>query len=151
RSTGERFDQVLTKLGLIAEADLALALAKYLSLPLASAAHMPAEPVLAGKVAADFVRRNRIMPLAVAHGTLAVGVVDPFNDEPVRALAYLTGLTALPHVFVPADFDKAFEQLYVHASADRNGLSVHAGADASEIDVQRLRDMASEAPTIRLV
>src|SRR5712692_8477352 len=137
RTTGERFDQVLTKLGLVSESDLALALAKYLSIPLATPAHVPAAPLLADGVAPDFVRRNRIMPLRVDTGSLAVGVVDPFNDEPIRALAYLTGLRVVPHIFVPADFDKAFEQLYVNASLDPDSLAVHGSADASEVDVQR--------------
>jgi general secretion pathway protein E len=149
-TTGERFDQVLTKLGLVSEGDLAVGLSKYLSIPLATPALVPAEPVLADRVGPDFVRRNRVMPLALAAGRLAVGVIDPFNDEPTRALAYLTNLTVVPHIFVPADFEKAFDALYVNA-ADAGALAVHAGAEASEVDVQRLRDMASEAPTIRLV
>ncbi len=149
-TTGERFDQVLTKLGLVSDGDLAVGLSKYLSIPLATPALVPAEPVLADRVGPDFVRRNRVMPLALDDGRLAVGVTDPFNDEPIRALAYLTNLTVVPHIFVPADFEKAFDALYVNA-ADTRALAVHAGAEASEVDVQRLRDMASEAPTIRLV
>jgi general secretion pathway protein E len=149
-TTGERFDQVLTKLGLVSEGDLAVGLSKYLSIPLATPALVPGEPVLADRLGPDFVRRNRVMPLALADRRLAVGVTDPFNDEPIRALAYLTNLTVVAHIFVPADFEKAFEALYVNA-ADAGALAVHAGAEASEVDVQRLRDMASEAPTIRLV
>jgi general secretion pathway protein E len=149
-TTGERFDQVLTKLGLVSDGDLAVGLSKYLSIPLATPALVPAEAVLADRVGADFVRRNRVMPLALDDRRLAVGVTDPFNDEPIRALAFLTNLTVAAHIFVPADFDKAFDALYVGA-ADSDALAVHAGAEASEVDVQRLRDMASEAPTIRLV
>jgi len=77
-------------------------------------------------------------------------VTDPFNDEPLRALAYLTNLTVTARIFVPADFDKAYETLYVDHAVD-SGLGPPDGIDANEIDVQRLRDMASEAPTIRLV
>jgi general secretion pathway protein E len=150
RSTGERFDRVLTKLGLISEAELASALSRYLSLPLATAADVPAEQIMPEMIRPDFVRRNRVMPLAVNAGSLSVGVTDPFNDEPLRALTYLTNLTVAARVFVPADFDKAYETLYVDPAAESNpGAS--SGIDANEIDVQRLRDMASEAPTIRLV
>jgi general secretion pathway protein E len=149
-TTGERFDHVLTKLGLVSEGDLAVSLSKYLSIPLVMPALVPAAPLLADRVSADFVRRNRIMPLALDGGRLAVGVTDPFNDEPIRALAFLTNLTVAAHIFIPADFDKAFEALYVGAG-EGDALAVHSGAEASEVDVQRLRDMASEAPTIRLV
>jgi general secretion pathway protein E len=150
RTTGERFDHVLTKLGLVSEGDLAVSLSKYLSIPLATPTLVPAAPVLAERVGADFVRRNRVLPLATEDGRLVVGVTDPFNDEPIRALAFLTNLAVIAYIFVPADFDKAFDTLYV-AGADDAALAVHGGVDASEVDVQRLRDMASEAPTIRLV
>jgi len=149
-TTGERFDHVLTKLGLVSEGDLAVSLSKYLSIPLATPAFVPGAPVLADRVSADFVRRNRVLPLAADDGRLAVGVTDPFNDEPIRALAFLTNLAVVTHIFVPADFDKAFDTLYL-APAQDDAFAVQGGAEASEIDVQRLRDMASEAPTIRLV
>src|SRR5215467_12690925 len=86
-TTGERFDHVLTKLGLVSEGDLAVNLSKYLSIPLATPGLIPAAPVLAERLGADFVRRNRVMPLATDEGRLAVGITDPFNDEPIRALA----------------------------------------------------------------
>lgn len=147
-TAGERFDRVLTKLGLISEAELASALSRYLSVPLATAADVPAEPVRPDMLTPDFVRRNRVMPLAVDTGTLTVGVTDPFNDEPLGALAYLTNLEVSFSIFTPADFDKAFESLYLDHTA---GSGPSTGTEANELDVQRLRDMASEAPTIRLV
>jgi general secretion pathway protein E len=150
RTTGERFDRVLTKLGLISEAELAAALSHYLSVPLATGTEVPPEPIQPDMIQPDFVRRNRVMPLSVGAGTLSVGVTDPFNDEPLRALAYLTKLTVSASIFVPADFDKAYETLYLDHAAE-SGLDPSAGVEANELDVQRLRDMASEAPTIRLV
>ena len=88
RTTGERFDQVVTKLGLISETDLALALSKYLAIPIAKSADVSPEPVLPDLIDVDFIRRNRIMPLSLASGCLTIGVTDPFNEEPVRAIAY---------------------------------------------------------------
>jgi general secretion pathway protein E len=149
-STGERFDHVLTKLGLVSDVDLATALSRYLSVPLATPADVPSEPLLADVAAPDFVRRNRVMPLAAGPGTLTLGVTDPFHLEPVRALAYLTDRSASIRIFVPAEFDRAFQALYLGAGAPE-GVGPAAHAEASETDIQRLRDIASEAPTIRLV
>jgi general secretion pathway protein E len=150
RTTGERFDHVLTKLGLVAEADLTTALSRYLSVPLATVEEMPPESLMSDTIEAAFVRRNRVIPLAVSDERLTVGVVDPFNDEPMLALAYLTGRPLTACLFTPVEFEKAFETLYLNGSADLDGTMVGSG-DASEVDVQRLRDIASEAPTIRLV
>jgi general secretion pathway protein E len=149
RKSGERLDRVLTKLGLIAEENLTVALSKFLSLAIVQAGDIPLERVLPDLVEADFVRRNKIMPLALRNGVLSVGVADPLNTEPIRALAYLANVDVVARIFTPADFDKAFDALYaVSSSPDRAAVS---DADASEIDVQRLRDIASEAPVIRLV
>jgi general secretion pathway protein E len=151
RSAGERLDQVLTKLALVSETDLATALSRYLSIPLVSAAELSAEPVLPDLIEVNFVRRNKVFPLTVSDKELVLGVVDPFHDEPMRALAYLTNRTVIPRIFIPAEYEKAVEAVYGSAGSDSLKLGSDGGADASEIDVQRLRDLASEAPTIRLV
>jgi general secretion pathway protein E len=150
RKTGERLDRVFTKLGLIPESNLAAALSNFLSLILARPADVPLERILPNVIEADFVRRNRILPLALEDGALSVGVTDPFNPEPIHALAYLTNLIVKIRIFAPADFDKAFDALYALRANDSDGSSLN-GVEASELDVQRLRDIASEAPVIRLV
>jgi general secretion pathway protein E len=149
RKTGERLDRVLTKLGLLSETDLAAALSKFLNIPLVVPADVPMEPVLKDVIDAPFVRQNRIMPLALADRCISVGTTDPFDQELCHAIAYLTGLAVRLRIFVPADFDKAFDGLY--KSPASVGRSTRGGEEASELDVQRLRDMASEAPVIRLV
>jgi general secretion pathway protein E len=148
-TAGERFDRVLTKLGLMSETDLTGALSHYLSIPLAAPSDLPREPVLADLITADFVRRARVMPLALTADRLLLGVVDPFNDEPMRAVAYLTSLTVAPRLFTPAEFERAYQGLYGEPGGAADALG--SAIDASDIDVERLRDMASEAPTIRLV
>jgi general secretion pathway protein E len=148
--TGERLDRVLTKLGLVPETNLAVALSKFLSLELVRPGDVPLERILPDLIEAEFVRRNRVLPLALVDRHLSVGVTDPFNTEPANALAYLANLTVNIRVFAPADFEKAFDVLYALQVSDANGNAL-SGAEASEQDVQRLRDIASEAPVIRLV
>ena len=149
RKTGERFDRVLTKLGLLSESDLAAALSRFLNIPLVAPADVPMEPLLGDVIEPQFVRHNKIMPLAVTDEWITVGATDPLNQEPFHAMAYLTGRAVKIRIFAPADFDKTFDSLYKpQTSASRTTLG---GEDASELDVQRLRDMANEAPVIRLV
>jgi general secretion pathway protein E len=150
RKTGERLDLVLTKLGLIPEIGLAAALSKFLSLALVRPGDAPLERVLPEVIEANFVRRNRILPLAVRDGVLSVGVTDPLNSEPIRALAFLTSLRVEVRIFTPADFEKAFDGLYALRASETGGNGP-GGLEVSELDVQRLRDIASEAPIIRLV
>ena len=89
-TTGERFDRVLAKLGLVPEAALLEALASHLGTGVATARGMPAAPVLPEIIRPEFIRSRQVLPLAAENGHLAVAAVDPFDDEPLDALAYLT-------------------------------------------------------------
>ncbi|WP_410052174.1 GspE/PulE family protein [Bradyrhizobium sp. SZCCHNS30571] len=150
QTTGDRLDTVLTKLGLVSEAGLVAALAKFLALDLVRPDQIPIDPVLPELVEAEFVRHNHVLPLGCSDGRLAVGVTDPFNHDPIRALAFLTGLSVDMRLFTAADFDKACAGLYP-AMSRSDETRATGGAEANEADVQRLRDLASEAPIIRLV
>lgn len=148
--SGERFDRVLTKLGLLSEGDLATALSTFMGLALVRPIDLPPSPLLVEAIEADFVRYNRVMPLSFGEDSIVVGVVDPLTPDPVESLAYLTGLAVETRIFIPADFERAFDALYskeVKESED----GADGQIDANEFDIQRLRDIASEAPTIRLV
>jgi general secretion pathway protein E len=92
-----------------------------------------------------------MMPLSSDGNELVIALVDPFNHDPVRAIAFLTGRETILRIIAPAEFDKVFESLYVGSEAKANGSEPPGSGDASEIDIQRLRDIASEAPIIRLV
>ena len=150
--SGQRFDQVLTKLGLISENDLAVQLAAQLAIPLAPREKIPPEPVLPDVIRFSFVRQHGILPLALAGGGLSLAVTDPLNEEPVRAVGYLTGLATTIALMTPGDFEHAVQTLYVGHQSGAGGAPADDRADeASDTDLQRLKDMASEAPVIRLV
>src|SRR6476619_820051 len=90
-TTGERFDHVLAKLGLVPEAALLEVLACHLGTGVATTRDMPTAPVLPEVIRPHFVRSRQVLPLSAEDSRLAVAVVDPFDDEPRQALAYLTG------------------------------------------------------------
>jgi general secretion pathway protein E len=149
--TGERFDHVLAKLGLVPEAALLEALASHLDIGLATPRDFPAAPILPETIRPEFIRSRRVLPLAAENGRLTVAAVDPFDDEPLRALTYLTGCEVSALLISPAEFSRAVQTLYGERGlAERNPLDPRI-EDASETDVQRLRDIANEAPVIRLV
>ena len=149
RQSGERFDLVLTRLGLIAEADLAGLVADFLGLPLVQPGELPEVPLLADRLQLPFLKSNRIMPVADRGDSLLVAVADPFNREAAAALSYLLGRPVECGVMAAGDIERALERLYGRGAA----VVVEApeGGLAGEDDVRRLEDMASEAPVIRLV
>jgi len=150
-TTGERFDHVLAKLGLVPEASLLEALACHLGTNVASARDMPAAPVLPEIIRPQFIRSRQVLPVAAEDGRLAVAVVDPFDHEPLQALAYLTGRSVSMLLISANDFAHAIPTLYGERGKTGQDRFDPRIDEASEADVQRLRDIANEAPFIRLV
>lgn len=148
--TGERFDHVLAKLGLVADAILLDALARHLGVSVATPRDLPEAPIMPETVRAPFVRSRQVLPLAADPVRLVVATVDPFDDEPARALTYLTGRQVSKVLISSGDFSSAVQSLYgereIHAASPADPRA----EEASETDVQRLRDIANEAPVIRL-
>ena len=150
-TTGERFDHVLAKLGLVPEAALLEALACHLGTGVATARDMPTAPVLPEIIRPQFVRSRQVLPLAAEDGRLAVAAVDPFDDEPRQALAYLTGRSISMLLISAGDFAHAVQLLYGERGQTGQDRFDPRAEEASETDVERLRDIANEAPFIRLV
>ena len=141
---------VLTRLGLVSEADLAAAMAAELDLPLAEPDDYPDEPLIEGS--AKFLRESRVMPLADTPEGLRLAMADPLDSYAVRAVELLANIPVIPCVGLPADIEAAIERAYGGGklSIDEIG-DQFGGEDIAEEDVERLRDLASEAPVIRLV
>ncbi len=151
-SSGDRLDHILVKLGLAAEADVAAAVARHLRLPLAEPANYPAVPLLEDRVSTKFLKQARVLPIAEDEERLSLAMADPFDRDAIRAMELLAGKPVAPYVARPAELEAALERLYGRDPAMGDMSSAAAPAqDEADDDVQRLKDMASEAPVIRLV
>jgi general secretion pathway protein E len=151
-TTGERFDRVLAKLGLVPETALLEVLARHLGKGVAMACDMPTAPILPEIIRPQFIRSRQVLPLAAAEDNrLTVAAVDPFDDEPLQALAYLTGRSVSMLLISASDFAHAVPTLYGERGQTGQDRFDPRVAEASEADVDRLRDIANEAPFIRLV
>lgn len=144
RDSAERLDAIVTRLGLISEDQLVQALARATTLPLVTVADFPAERVTA-PLSIDFLRDNRCLPLSRNENAVTVAVASPFDDAVAPAIAFATRATVHLVLARASDIDAAIERLYgVTENAD-----VEDGADDG--DLERLRDLVSDAPVIRAV
>src|SRR6185295_19946493 len=91
RQSGERFDLVLTRLGLIPEGELAGLLADFVGTPLLHPRDLPDIPLLAEQLELQFLKNNRIIPVAEQGDTVIIATADPFNTDPISAVGYLLG------------------------------------------------------------
>ncbi len=152
--TGERLDVILTKLGLVAEREMAEALGGYLEIPVVGPAEYPVEPVLAERISGKFIKEHRIVPLADTPEGVVVAMADPLDTYIGQAIRLVADKPALPRVGVPAEIEAAYERLY---GSERGAIgdifddAARDGEEGTEEDIARLADLASEAPVIRLV
>ncbi|MGD9633708.1 MAG: type II secretion system ATPase GspE [Pirellulales bacterium] len=146
--------QLLPKLALVSERDLAEAVAQQLGLPLVTKRDYPTLPVLEDQISARFLRESHLLPLSIDHDGIVVAMADPFDRYAMDALGLVAGRPVFPRVAVPAELEAAIERLYGR-NRPTSGQSVEAVTgsvdDSIDLDVERLKDLASEAPVIRLV
>jgi general secretion pathway protein E len=157
-SSEERVETVLAKLGLAHERDIVAAVAAELGLAVAQAKHFPDTAVL-DVASSKFLRQMRIVPLSEESDRIRLAVADPLNQQAVNALSLMAGKRAEILVAAPSDIELAQERLYGGAKGAVGDIVEQIGrAEASEggfsddeADVGRLRDLAREAPVVRLV
>jgi general secretion pathway protein E len=154
-AASERLDVVVVKLGLISESDLCIAYASYCGLRLVGPGDVPKQPVLADRLKAPFLKANRLLPISFDGKSLLIATADPFVDELAKAISYLLDVEVDLVIIAPAEIERALRALYREAgeeiNTDEEQVAALVSGDGSEFDIERLRDIANEAPVIRLV
>ncbi|MDH3659740.1 MAG: ATPase, T2SS/T4P/T4SS family [Alphaproteobacteria bacterium] len=148
----EPLHRLLPKLGMVSEQDVAECLADALGLPLASDAEYRAASVAPERVSASFLRQARIMPLEETGTELIIATADPLDDYAISAIRLYAQKTITVKVGLPADVDAALDRLFGQKEIDGELIEAVGAADApADDDIERLRDLASEAPVVRIV
>ena len=150
---GERIERMLVELGFLSEDDLLPILAAYHGVSMLRSADIPAEPPVLEHVTVEYMRSVRILPIGVGNGVLRLAMADPGDTATVEVLEQVTGLAVEPVLVRPRDLLERFETIYGEGEGggEGEGESGIEILNEDEADVEHLRDMASEAPVIRLV
>ncbi len=151
----ERLGALLVTLGVCAQRDVAEALASQLALPLVDSKGYPEFPILEERISARFLREAHALPVREDEHELALAMADPTDEYTINAFRMVTGREIRPAVAIPSELEAALERLY---GAGKTALGqivgdVETRSDdvAFDADVQQLKDLASEAPVIRMV
>ena len=147
QETGERIESVVTRLGLLSEQALAEGLAKATGLALYTSRDFPTVPVPGADPSAAFLREMRVVPVALDAGRLRLALANPTDDFAVKALAFMYGCPVDCVVAPSSDIESAIDRLYGDKERDRHDQL----GEADEDDLERLRDLVSDAPVIRAV
>lgn len=138
--------QLLLDLGMMSEADLAEQLAVVSDRPRVYAKDLPERAVLSG-VSPRFLKEFSIAGLYVDDERVGIALMDPLDDYVAGALSLLLNKQIEVHVGVRSEIEKVVGQQLTDGGEVETAV-VNGNDDA---DIERLRDIASEAPVIRFV
>lgn len=152
--TGDRLEAVLINLGLVSEADVVTVMADELGLKVAAGDDFPEEPVLDDSISRKFLREARVFALDQSDAVVRLAMADPLDSYARQAIALSTGRQVIAVLASPSDIAAAHERQQGGGRSQLgrivDELDEVSDAGATE-DIDRLRDLASEAPVIRLV
>lgn len=143
--TGERLARSLKRLGAASDIAIADALAATCGLERISPATFPAQAVEAGGISSQFLQESAALPISEDDDLIVLAVADPTDPSPDEGVRLATGKTVTLKVAAFSDIEEAHTRLY---GAD----TVLGDVQGDDIgDGEDLKDLASEAPVVRLV
>ena len=134
----------LAKLGFMPEGALADALAEFTQLPRLDSPVRLAASLEALSI--DFLRYHALAPLGFSDQEISVALANPLDEAGVRGLEFATERKITASVATLSEVDGALNEIF-DSGNDANSI----GAEEYTNSMESLRDLASDAPAIRLV
>ncbi len=143
--------ELLIKLGLCSEGDIAAGFSEIKQLPLVqSDDYLLESPLL--DVSLRFLKHHHLAAMDGDDESITIAMVDPENDYLTDVLEMATGKAVIKQIGVLSEIDAALENQYGDTKSDMDQLNDLF--DSDEIgaeDLEHLKDLASEAPVIKMV
>ncbi|MGA9421347.1 MAG: type II secretion system ATPase GspE [Rhodanobacteraceae bacterium] len=150
---GTRLVALLTRLGLVSERDMAEAVSELLQLPLLAAKELPDSPPANVQLSVRFLKQQHVCPIGETDDSVTLLVADPADLFSARSVEFATGRKVALNIGLRSDIDDLIERYYGSGRSAMGTIVENLTDDnaRSEDDIEHLRDLASEAPVIRLV
>ncbi len=143
---------LLLNLGLVSERDLASCIATITGLPLSQSNEYPLSTPIDTPLSYRFLKEYQLVPLRQEQNTLVVAIANPQHEFAVKAMTMVCHQPLRLQVGIRSEIAAAIEKLYGAGQSQMGDImsSVDQPEDTEE-NIEQLKDMASEAPVIRLV
>ena len=151
-AVAESLPQLLVKLGLCSEQDVANAFVESGQFEKVVAEQYPQERQLPENISLRFLKNYHVIGLGDTQDTATVALMDPEDSFVLDALRLATGKKVIAKVGLLSEIDAALEEQYSHDRSKTDKLLDESGDyDIREEDLEHLKDLASEAPVIKMV
>ncbi|MDO9242044.1 MAG: type II secretion system ATPase GspE [Methylicorpusculum sp.] len=148
----ETLPHLLIKLGICSESDIAEAFVATHPMEKVSGEDYPLETPLPENVSLRFLKQYHVIGLSQNDEQIQVAVMDPENHFVLDALQLATGKNIAAKIGLMSEIDAALEMQYGEGKSQMDKLVSNLESDEiGEEDLEHLKDMASEAPVIKMV
>jgi general secretion pathway protein E len=146
--THEKADRILLNLGIISEEDLRDALGNLFNLKTWQRKKEEELPVV-DCLPQNFLHSNRILPLKQHNGNLDIAVTDPSDESLLEVIESTTNKRVNIFIGCEKDIIASLNETYEDTTKeDKSAYSI----DLDVVDdIEKLKDLALEAPVVRLV
>ncbi len=146
------FVAMLNRLGAVSDKDIAEALGSLLALPIVEREEYPNEEVLNGDISFRFLKESTSIPLDQQEDKVVLAMADPLDQHVIDAVRIATGKAVEVRIGTLSDIDEAINQISGLDSSKMDQIVDQVNVDEiSDDELDHLKDLASEAPVIRLV
>ena len=150
--TGGSLLTLLARLGLVSERDHAETCAAVLGLPLLAARDAPELPPEGVVLTPKFMKQFHVVPVAESPDHVEVLLADPQDSYVLDAVRLASGREVRPGIALRSEIDDLIERWFGQGRSAMGAIVETAEGESGDMDdVEHLRDLASEAPVIRLV
>lgn len=156
KDSTEKTGKILVELGYISEKDLVQELSLQLDIPIMTIDMAPAVPVIENTFSLNFLKYNRFIPIQFEQGQLSIACVYPNDSLLTNTIRQLVNHDVKTYLATEAEIMDLVERLYgmssTHMERIIDGIEEGDMESLGDVeDIEQLKDMASEAPVIRLV
>jgi general secretion pathway protein E len=150
KERSDKLGKILVDLGFIATRDVLAALSEQLAVPLAALdGPPPSAPEIEG-LSPRFMRQCHFIPVALDDSAVTLAMADPLDFETISAVRGFCGLKVKTQLAAEQEILDSIDKYYGESEQPQAFGAELESAEAGE-NLEHLRDMASEAPVIRLV
>ena len=145
---------LLVRLGLVSDQDLLSTYAKAYKLDLLTEEELPDVPIEDAELSIKFLKENNVVPLSTTDDQMTVAIADPEDSYALQAIEMATSKSVVTRLATITQIERTLDQLYGEGKSSMEGIveEIEADDDLNGGDsIERLRDLAAEAPIVRLV
>jgi general secretion pathway protein E len=153
----EKLGKLLVDLGYVSERDCLAIVSAHLNIPSVSASEYPQVPVLENVLTFRFMKQCKFVPIGLENNVLTLAMTDPLDIASLDSVRQATGYRVKAVLGAESEIMDILEKFYGSAASTLGRII--EGIDEGDIenlsdeieDIEQLKDLASEAPVIRLV